>query len=105
MIVSKLKQTGSQARRRHQRRVGSAEQPVNFRLGSEAAIRLPACERPFLARFGRLSLPFFRRANSQKKFSAQRKQIRASQASSTSTMALRSGDKGAGRCDKRPIPD
>jgi hypothetical protein len=59
MIVSKLKQTGSQARRRHQWRVGSAEQPVNFRFGSEAAIRLPACERPFLARFGRLSLPFF----------------------------------------------
>jgi hypothetical protein len=62
---------------------------LNFRKGSEAAIHLPACERPFLARFGRLSLPFFSARQLTKKFSAQRKQIRASQASSTSTMALR----------------
>jgi hypothetical protein len=55
--------------------------------GSEAAIHLPACERPFQARFGRLSLPCFSVRQLTKTFSAQRKQIRASQASSTSTMA------------------
>ena len=103
--------------------------------GSEAAIHLPACERPFLARFGpprdheqlgwrRADLAQYRklfepvqiarrilgspsaRSRAGASLPARQSPVRTllgtSQASSTSTMALRSGDIGAGRCDKTP---